>query len=149
MEEVKSQKRVEAGNDAVFPCVLEILPNCIFNMRNPLIVGVVVKDGILKIGTPLTIPSKDFLDIGRVQSIEDNHIAKQEARKDAKVCIRVELDNKFAAQPNYGRHFDLKNQLVSKMSRKSIDLLKANYKDDLTQQDWLLVVKLKKVFEIM
>jgi translation initiation factor 5B len=71
------------------------------------------------------------------------------AKKGAKVCIRVELDNKFDSQPNFNRHYDITDNLVSKMSRRSIDLLKANYKDDLNQQEWMLVVKLKKVFEIM
>lgn len=28
----------------------------------------------------------------------------------------------------YGRHFDLEDELVSHISRKSIDLLKANYR---------------------
>jgi translation initiation factor 5B len=149
MEEVKTQKRADAGNDAVFPCVLEILPNCVFNMRDPLIVGVLVKDGVVKVGTPLCVPTKKFIDLGRVVSIEDNHVPMQVAKKGAKVCIRVELDNKFDSQPNFNRHYDITDNLVSKMSRRSIDLLKANYKDDLNQQEWMLVVKLKKVFEIM
>ena len=49
----------------------------------------------------------------------------------------------------FGRHFDASSQLVSKISRESIDLLKANFKDDLSEADWKLVVKLKKVFNIM
>ena len=45
----------------------------------------------------------------------------------------------------FGRHFDASSQLVSKITRESIDLLKANFKDDLSEADWRLVVKLKKV----
>ena len=44
---------------AVFPCKLRILPNCIFNSRDPIVVGVVVEAGIVKPGTPLTVPSKN------------------------------------------------------------------------------------------
>jgi hypothetical protein len=44
----------------------------------------------------------------------------------------------------YGRHFDHTSQIVSKMTRESIDKLKANFKDDLSEADWKLVVKLKK-----
>jgi translation initiation factor 5B len=35
------------------------------------------------------------------------------------------------------------------LTRRSIDLLKANFKDDLSENDWKLVVRLKKVFDIM
>lgn len=42
----------------------------------------------------------------------------------------------------------LQDVLVSRMSRKSIDLLKLHFKDELTRDDWKLVVKLKKVFNI-
>ena len=37
---------------------------------------------------------------------------------------------------------------MSKISRKSIDLLKMHFKDDLARDDWRLVVKLKKMFGI-
>jgi hypothetical protein len=32
MEEIKEKKRVESAEVAVFPCVLDILPNSIFNV---------------------------------------------------------------------------------------------------------------------
>lgn len=40
------------------------------------------------------------------------------------------------------------DELVSKISRKSIDLLKEHFRDDLSKDDWRLVVKLKSIFEI-
>ena len=48
-----------------------------------------------------------------------------------------------------GRQFEANNQLVSRLTRESIDQLKANFKEDLTDEDWRLVIKLKKVMEIM
>jgi translation initiation factor 5B len=47
-----------------------------------------------------------------------------------------------------GRQFDVSNLLYSKLTRKSIDLLKANFKDDLGKDDWRLVIKMKKIFAI-
>lgn len=44
---------------AVFPCKLRILPNCVFNTRDPIVVGVMVEAGVVKTGTPLTVPSKN------------------------------------------------------------------------------------------
>ena len=42
----------------------------------------------------------------------------------------------------------LQDRLVSRISRRSIDLLKVHFKDSLERDDWRLVVKLKKMFGI-
>ena len=42
----------------------------------------------------------------------------------------------------------LQDLLVSKISRKSIEVLKKHVMDDMTRDDWRLVVKLKKTFQI-
>ena len=47
-----------------------------------------------------------------------------------------------------GRHFELKDKLVSKLSRRSIDCLKEHYRDEMKKEDWALVVELKKYFNI-
>lgn len=39
------------------------------------------------------------------------------------------------------------DDLVSRISRKSINLLKQHFKDELSKDDWRLVVRLKKVFK--
>ena len=38
--------------------------------------------------------------------------------------------------------------LVSRITGESIDVLKANFRDDMTKDDWRLVIRLKKVFNI-
>lgn len=58
-QELKERKRREHEHIATFPCKVKILPNCVFNARNPIIVGVTVVAGIVKPGTPLVVPSKD------------------------------------------------------------------------------------------
>lgn len=42
----------------------------------------------------------------------------------------------------------LQDELVSRISRKSIDLLKEHFKEDMSRDDWRLIVKLKKTFGI-
>ena len=42
----------------------------------------------------------------------------------------------------------MQDELVSRISRKSIDLLKEHFKDDMGRDDWRLIVKLKKTFNI-
>ena len=44
--------------------------------------------------------------------------------------------------------FLVQDALVSRITRKSINLLKQHFKDDMTKDDWRLVIKLKQVFKI-
>lgn len=43
---------------AVFPAKLKVLPQFIFNSRDPIVMGVCIESGVLKQGTPLCVPSK-------------------------------------------------------------------------------------------
>ena len=43
---------------AVYPVRLSIVPNCVFNSRDPLVMGVRVEEGILMTGTPIHVPNK-------------------------------------------------------------------------------------------
>lgn len=148
MAEVKEKKRGDSADVAVFPCVLDILPNAIFNVKSPIVLGVRVVEGVARVGTPICIPSKNFLVIGRITGIQKNHTDFQEAKKGEEFACKIE-QSKSDQQIVFGRHFDATCQLVSKLTRESIDLLKANFKDDLSEADWRLVVKLKKVFDIV
>eukprot|EP00466_Bigelowiella_natans_P007214 jgi/Bigna1/92617/estExt_fgenesh1_pm.C_420007 len=147
-EDVKAKRRAEAAPRAVFPCILRIIPEFIFNKRSPIVVGVEVMEGILRKGTPLCIPDKKpILDIGSVTSIEFEHKERNEAKKGEQVCIKIE-QNRGNQVILLGRHFDASQNMVSRLSRESIKLLKENFRSDLQPDDWKLVVKLKKVFEI-
>ncbi|KAL3504435.1 hypothetical protein ACH5RR_034276 [Cinchona calisaya] len=148
IDNLKEEKKKEAAEDAVFPCVLKIMPNCVFNKKDPIVLGVDVLDGILKVGTPICIPQKDFIDIGRIASIENNHKPVDYAKKGQKVAIKIVGSNAEEQQKMFGRHFEIEDELVSHISRRSIDLLKANYREDLSIDEWRLLVKLKNLFKI-
>lgn len=64
-EELKQKKREEFKHIAVFPCKLKILPQCVFNSRDPIVVGVMVEAGIVKEGTPICVPSKEVSRVER------------------------------------------------------------------------------------
>ncbi|XP_055378724.1 eukaryotic translation initiation factor 5B [Condylostylus longicornis] len=147
-EELKKRKREEFRSIAVFPCKLKILPQFIFNSRDPIVMGVMVENGIVKEGTPICVPSKDFVDIGVVTSIESNHKQVESARKGQEVCIKIE-PIPGESPKMFGRHFEADDMLVSKISRQSIDACKDYFRDDLLKSDWALMVELKKVFEIL
>ena len=58
-EDLKRRKQEEFKHIAVFPCKLRVLPNCIFNSRDPIVIGVSVEAGFVKHGTPICVPSKE------------------------------------------------------------------------------------------
>lgn len=147
-DELKQKKREEFRSIAVFPCKLKILPQFIFNSRDPIVMGVMVESGIVKVGTPICVPSKEFVDIGIVTSIESNHKQIESARKGQEICIKIE-PIPGESPKMFGRHFDADDMLVSKISRQSIDACKDYFRDDLIKADWSLMVELKKLFEIL
>ncbi|BBH08867.1 eukaryotic translation initiation factor 2 family protein [Prunus dulcis] len=148
IDNLKEEKKKESADEAVFPCVLKILPNCVFNKKDPIVLGVDVLEGIAKVGTPICIPQRDFITIGRIASIENNHKPVDIAKKGLKVAIKIVGTNSDEQQKMFGRHFEIEDELVSHISRRSIDILKSNYRDELSIDEWKLVVKLKKLFEI-
>ena len=147
MDELKQRRQEEAKAVAVFPSIIKILPQHIFNQKDPIIVGVEVVEGILKVGTPLCVPAIGGLHVGKVTSIESNGSQQDTARKGSSVSVKIENEG----NPNicYGRQFDASNMLYSTLTRASINALKENFKDNLKNEDWRLVVKLKKVFNIL
>ncbi|KAM6448479.1 eukaryotic translation initiation factor 5B isoform 1-T1 [Liasis olivaceus] len=147
-QDYKKQKQEEFKHIAVFPCKMKILPQFIFNSRDPIVMGVLVDAGQVKQGTPICVPSKNFIDIGIVTSIEINHKQVDVAKKGQEVCVKIE-PIPGEAPKMYGRHFEATDMLVSKISRQSIDALKDWFRDEMQKSDWQLIVELKKVFEII
>jgi len=71
MDEILEKKKENSKLDAVFPCVLNTV--AVFNKTNPIVVGVDVVDGQLKIGTPIAAVKanpvtnvKEIVGLGRV-----------------------------------------------------------------------------------
>mmetsp|Transcript_11954 Transcript_11954/g.13523 ORF Transcript_11954/g.13523 Transcript_11954/m.13523 type:complete len:991 (+) Transcript_11954:126-3098(+) len=147
MDELTAKRREEAVAIAVFPSIVKILPQHIFNQKDPIIVGVEIVEGILKIGTPLCVPALGGLNIGKVTSIEMNGREQDTARKGMSVAIKIV--NEGNPTITYGRQFDSSHSLYSTLTRASIDALKANFKDALEKEDWKLVIKMKKMYNII
>jgi translation initiation factor 5B len=156
--ELMEQKRKDAAPVAVFPCVLRIVPGAVFNKRDPIILGVDVVDGVLRIGTPLCVVvppavpggEKQIVTLGKVTSIEMNHRAIESVKKGqagAGVAIKIECPT-YENPKMVGRHFTEKDDLLSKITRQSIDIMKENFKAEMTREDWALTIKLKKVLGI-
>lgn len=143
VEQCQVERKVEI--QCQFPCILEIVPDSCFNRVSPIIIGVNVLEGELRIGTQLIIPVKDNLRLGTVASIEANKKPLTAARiTNGSVAVKIVSHDNIM----FGRNFDATHQVVSRLTRDSIDMLKENYRDEMKKEDWLTVIKLKKMFGI-
>jgi translation initiation factor 5B len=108
---------------------------------------------------------KKMIEIGRIVSIEKDHVAVERAFRGEKVGVfdrtllfqltRLQVCIKIESRHDHyvlGRHFEEKNEFVSKITRKSLDLLKVHFKEDvdkLQEEGWPFIVKvLKKTFAL-
>jgi len=150
MEQLAEQKKEESKLLAVFPCVLR--PVAVFNKKDPIVVGVDVIEGSLRLLTPIcaikenpVTKQKEIINLGRVASIEREHKQIPLCKKgQPSVAVKIEGPN----QPLYGRHLEEKDTLYSLISRQSIDTLKEFYRADVSMDEWSLIRKLKPFFDI-
>ena len=102
-----------------------MVPDACFNRTNPIVIGLNVIEGILKPGTPLCVPDRENLRLGTVLSIEANKKPQPFARANTgSVAVKISNDGSVS----YGRHFDDQSNIVSLISRDSIDALKLHFK---------------------
>lgn len=78
VKECQESRKSSGGSHAVWPCALEIVKDAVFNRSDPIIIGVNVTAGTLRVGTTLCVPEKEVssstltlqnLKIGVVESI--------------------------------------------------------------------------------
>lgn len=62
--------------------------------------------------------------------------------------MKIEMPNVDAQHKVFGRHFDLPDEIVSQISRESIDVLKEHFQGKVSQEEVQLLKKLKTVFRI-
>ncbi|KAK4517284.1 DNA cross-link repair protein PSO2/SNM1 [Mucor velutinosus] len=154
---ITEQKRKDQAGDAVFPCVLRMIPRAIINKKDPIIIGVDVVEGTLRLGTPICViktspetQAREVVTLGKVTSIEQNHKSMEMVKKGGAgggVAIKIECAV-YETPKTYGRHFEDSDELYSKVTRQSIDILKESFRNDLSKEEWGLVVKLKKVLGV-
>ena len=75
----------------MFPCKLKIMPEHIYMSRDPIVVGVQVTGGVLRTGTPICVPSKEFIYIGVCTGIQHNSKDVDTAKKGDEVSNRIDL----------------------------------------------------------
>jgi len=137
--DIINERKMMYKSEAIFPCSLKILENNIFRKKNPLIFGVSVLDGNVRLGTPIITDEKVI--IGKVTGIRSNDKDIEIGKKGMEVCIKVENNDSIA----FDRQFSHKNKLLSSISRNSINVLKEHFSDEITKDDAQLISKIKSI----
>ncbi|GAA0163807.1 translation initiation factor [Lithospermum erythrorhizon] len=78
IDNMKEERKRESAEEVVFPCVLKIIPGCIFNKKDPIVLGVDVLEGIAKVSQFLML----LLNI-----MEENYLLPSELNKDDKKLV--------------------------------------------------------------
>ncbi|GMK55413.1 hypothetical protein CspeluHIS016_0204690 [Cutaneotrichosporon spelunceum] len=151
MEEVREARMKEAAPMAVWPVKLKILKA--FASKDPIIVGCDIVDGATaRVGTPVGVVrydketgKREIIPLGKITSLEINHKPMPVVKKSqvgAGVAVKIERAAHQAAR-SFGRHFDEKDEIVSLISRQSLDTLKNTFRDQVEMSDWALLKKMK------
>jgi translation initiation factor 5B len=148
LDEIKGRRAEELVSQSIFPCVLSFLPDHIYRDKAPIVAGVKVEEGLVKLGTPLCIFKEgEILEIGKVTSIEREHKQQEEAHPGDEVCISIAQDKK---KYQYGSHFDHQDRIFSHITRESLDAIKEGFVDYCSvPENFILLKKLKSMFGIM
>ena len=159
MAEVRKVQQEAAALTAVFPCVCEISSPehvwCRGGGGDPILVGMTVKEGTLRRGTPLCVERKGqkdpntglqaYLDIGRVSSLEINRKPVDVAKQGQSASVKIDAVTSIA----FGRQFDHTYPLYSRVTRRSIDALKEFFREECDRSDWDLLVRMKKMYGVI
>lgn len=101
IKELRDKDTEVKRKEAIFPCIVRIIPQYIFNRSNPIVVGVDVVEGILRPGTPLCVVQKKTKEVVRNRkttledwipdSDEDENLNFQDSKKSKKLGQEVEV----------------------------------------------------------
>ena len=133
---------------AVFPCSFKVLPNSVFRAADPIILGVEILVGQLRIGTPVFTLREDFSvqQVGTVVGVEKEHTAVVVSRTGMQVGVKIQPKE---TSMTMGRHVSETATFHSFVTRDSIDALKSSFREEMTTEDWKLVIELKKMLSII
>ena len=133
---------------AVFPCSFKVLPHSMFRAADPIILSVEILAGQLRIGTPVFTLREDFSvqQVGTVVGVEKEHTAVVVSRAGMQVGVKIQPKE---TSMTMGRHVSETATFHSFVTRDSIDALKASFREEMTTEDWKLVIELKKMLSII
>eukprot|EP01028_Stygiella_incarcerata_P000377 TRINITY_DN1042_c0_g1_i1.p1 TRINITY_DN1042_c0_g1~~TRINITY_DN1042_c0_g1_i1.p1 ORF type:complete len:1087 (+),score=458.45 TRINITY_DN1042_c0_g1_i1:101-3361(+) len=143
VEDIEAEKKKEAMQSMVHPCKIKVIPEYIFNRCDPIIVGVEVLDGVLHVGTPLVIPTRKNLDVGRIQSIELNRKTVPTAKKGDQVSVKI-VNRGSGTTSEIGKDFTAEDVIYSHLTKKSLEVMRTYLSDEMSEDEIRFVVEVRK-----
>ncbi len=132
----------------VLPVEIKLLKQFIFMKgasNSHILIGFKVLEGKLNIGTEMVaINNNTVINLGTVIKMEKNHKEIQTANKNDEVCVKLNNPNGFI----YGKHFNEKDIFISNMSRSGLEIMKRDFRNDLSKDEWILTAKIAKTLKI-
>ena len=144
--EKQKQLRKDANSKvAVFPAVFKVLKA--FRTTDPIILGVEMIRGQLRPNAPcFTMKNNEPQLVGTIIGIEHENSQVTKASVGQTVAVKIQpVDPQLCI----GRHVQTTGLFYTHMTRQSIDALKESFRDEMTNDDWRLVIELKKLLTIM
>lgn len=89
-------------------------------------------------------------DVACSTSLEINHKTQDVVKKSqvgAGVAVKIE-HAVYESAKLFGRHFDEKDELISMLTRESIDTLKNVFRAEVPKEDWVLIKNMKPLLDI-
>lgn len=154
LEQLKEEAKRNARSLAVFPAHMTILEDGVFRDKNPMLLGVKVESGWLRVGAPVIALKekgkgkdkvREVVEIGRLFSIQKDGEDVKEAIPGDKVAVKISGEGK-----QVGRHFEPSCPLYIQITRENVDCLKEHYREELKTKKYTLVPLLNqmKVLEL-
>jgi translation initiation factor 5B len=123
----------------IWPCILSV--QSVYKRREPLIFSAKIIEGTLYLNTPLATKKDELGTVTSIKDSDDKYI--DEATVGDIVTLKVEGEN-----VSFGRHVFEESVLYSRITRESLDYMKANCKDKIDSDCLKLLIKIKKVFDL-
>jgi len=157
IKELREARKDAAKDVAVFPAEFKILsPEHVFNNKNPLVLGVSIVRGTLRLNTPVVakranekgVPTPLYL--GRVKEIRKDDKEQKAAKMGDKVSVRI-MGDEEQKNLQVGRSFEVTDTLCSQISRESLDALKANFEEEMRKDSDTIqhLGELKRYFNVI
>lgn len=132
-DEIKTKFEEEKKRKLTFPASIKLLPDCIFRVKNPAIVGVRILVGTLNPGANLL--RNDGKIVGRIKSIENKGDKQDSVHQGMEVAISIE-------GPTIGRQIKEGDVLYVDLSAENIRALN---KEDLNFDEEEVLDRLKEI----
>lgn len=143
MVTAKIKRSLQEDGKVVFPVKLKIL-KLFVKTSGFVILGVLVQEGQLRLGTPIGIQTNEFQELGHVSCIQGNSQALDCAVAGSEVGIKI-----MNPAIQFGRHGFIKDAvLIPRMTAESSAVLDDFFHSELCTSDRALLCSIKSFFKI-